>query len=158
MSNTPVLDQNIGWYLSGYADGEGSFCISFSLRSKLRAYIEVRPSFSVSQNSDRKEVLELFQTYFDCGTIRPDRSDKTVKYEVRSLRFLVERIIPHFRKYPLKSSKQRDFEKFAVVCELMERGEHRKKESLKQIVKLASGMNIGGIRKYSKEYLLHLVR
>ena len=39
-------------------------------RSKLRAGWEVRPSFSVSQNGDRAEVLYAIQAYFGCGSIR----------------------------------------------------------------------------------------
>jgi hypothetical protein len=66
---------------------------------------EIRPSFSVSQNRDRAEVLEMLQKHFGCGTIRPDRSDQTLKYEVRSVSDLVERVVPHFEKYPLLSGK-----------------------------------------------------
>ena len=43
----------LGWYLSGYTDGEGSFIISFSPREKLKVGIEVRPSFAVAQRKDR---------------------------------------------------------------------------------------------------------
>ena len=64
MPKTPAPNKDfIGQYLSGYADGEGSFCISFSPRPKLKTSLEVRPSFSVSQNGDRQEVLEIFQAY-----------------------------------------------------------------------------------------------
>src|SRR5947199_4294050 len=84
-------------YISGYADGEGCFTVSISPRPTLRVGWEVRPSFSVSQNADRSEVLILIQQYFGCGTLRPDRSDKTVKWETRSLPLLIERVIPHFR-------------------------------------------------------------
>ena len=157
MPNTPVLDQNIGWYLSGYADGEGSFCVSFSPREKLLAKLEVRPSFSVSQNGDRKEVLELFQAYFQCGTIRPDRSDKTLKYEVRSLQFLIEKIIPHFRMFRLLSNKKLDFERFARICELMLARKHREKEFLREIVEIACEMNSKEMRRYKKEQLLCLI-
>jgi hypothetical protein len=83
-------------YLSGYADGEGCFCVSIN-RSRRHAFgWEIRPSFSVSQNRDRAEVLEIFRHQLGCGSIRPDRSDKTLKYEVRSVSDLVERVIPHF--------------------------------------------------------------
>ena len=99
--------------------------VSVAPRPTLLVGWEVRPSLSVSQNADRSEVLLLMQRYFDCGTIRPDRSDRTLKWEVRRLPYLIERIIPHFRKYPMLSSKQRDFESFAAVCELMARGDHR---------------------------------
>ena len=57
-ANTPAGLMDISSYISGYVDGEGCFTVSFSPRSKLRVGWEVRPSFSVSQNADRSEVLE----------------------------------------------------------------------------------------------------
>ena len=112
-------------YISGYVDGEGCFTVSISPRPTLRVGWEVRPSLSVSQNGDRSEVLLAIQRYFGCGTLRPDRSDQTLKWEVRSLPVILAVIIPHFRQYPLQSGKQRDFELFADICERMARGEHR---------------------------------
>jgi LAGLIDADG endonuclease len=110
-------------YISGYADGEGCFTVSISPRSSLRTGWEVRPSFSVSQNGDRAEVLYVLQTYFGCGSIRPDRSDRTLKWETRRLDELVNRVVPHFVAYPLLSGKQFDFERFALVCRLMADGD-----------------------------------
>ena len=116
---------DVASYISGYVDGEGCFTVSIAPRPTLSVGWEVRPSLSVSQNADRSEVLLLIRRYFDCGTIRPDRSDRTLKWEVRRLPFLLDQIIPHFRMYPMLSAKQRDFESFAAVCELMARGDHR---------------------------------
>src|SRR6476646_591912 len=90
-------------YIYGYADGEGCFTVSISPRAKLLVGWEVRPSFSVSQNGDRAEVLHALQAYFGCGSIRPDRSDKTLKWETRRLEDLLGRVIPHFERYPLLS-------------------------------------------------------
>src|SRR6266567_8546426 len=101
-------------YISGYADGEGCFIISIAPRATLAVGWEVWPSFSVSQNGDRAEVLYALQAYFGCGSIRPDRSDQTLKWETRKLDDLVERIVPHFVRWPMVSGKQRDFERFAV--------------------------------------------
>ena len=72
-------------YISGYIDGEGCFTVSISPRAKLAVGWEVRPSLSVSQNGDRAEVLQLIRAHFGCGSIRPDRSDKTLKWETRRL-------------------------------------------------------------------------
>ena len=66
-------------FISGYVDGEGCFTVSISPRAKLVVGWEVRPGFSVSQKGDRAEVLQVLQAYFGCGSIRPDRSDRTVK-------------------------------------------------------------------------------
>ncbi len=92
---------DLTWYISGFVDGEGCFCVSFQPSRRHRHGWEVRPSFSVSQNADRAQLLHIIQKQWGCGFIRPDRSDKTIKYEVREVRHLVERVLLHFRAYPL---------------------------------------------------------
>jgi hypothetical protein len=135
-------------YLSGYVDGEGCFTVSISPRRTQRVGWEVRPSLSVSQNGDRAEVLLLCQEYFGCGTLRPDRSDKAVKWEVRSLPVWLARIIPHFVTYPLLSGKQRDFEAFADICRWMAEGRHLHLTGLQDIARRARSMNPSGKRGY----------
>lgn len=141
-------------YISGYVDGEGCFTVSISPRPTLVVGWEVRPSVSVSQNADRPEVLLMIQRYFGCGSMRPDRSDKTIKWEVRSLPLLVGRVIPHFRRYPLQSGKRADFERFASICERMDRGEHRTAAGLSEIVRLVRPMNPSGKRGHRPEEIL----
>src|SRR3954466_157458 len=140
-------------YISGYADGEGCFTVSIAPRATLAVGWEVRPSFSVSQNGDRAEILHALQSYFGCGSIRPDRSDRTLKWETRKLGELVERVVPHFKRL-LLSGKQLDFERFAFACRLMADGEHRRPEGLIQIVGIARGMNRSGRRRYDADEIL----
>jgi hypothetical protein len=118
----------------------------------------VRPSLSVSQNGDRIEVLLEIQRYFSCGSLRPDRSDRTVKWEARSLPLLVARIIPHFETHPLLSGKRNDFELFADICGRMARGEHRLTEGLIEIVRLAGAMNPSGKRGYEPESIVRALQ
>src|SRR3954470_12250245 len=145
-------------YISGYADGEGCFTVSISPRAKLLVGWEVRPSFSVSQNGDRAEVLHALQAYFGCGSIRPDRSDKTLKWETRRLEDLLERVIPHFERYPLLSGKRLDFERLAAVCRLQAGGAHRTSAGLIEIVELVRDMNPSGKRRYNAEEILAQLR
>ena len=145
-------------YISGYADGEGCFTVSISPRAKLRVGWEVRPSFSVSQNGDRAEVLYALQAFFGCGSIRPDRSDKTLKWETRRLEDILENVIPHFERWPLMSGKHYDFERFASVCRLMAAGGHRCRTGLTQIVELAQGMNPSGKRRYDAAAILETLQ
>ena len=145
-------------YISGYVDGEGCFTVSISPRAKLLAGWEVRPSLSVSQNGDRAEVLQLIQSLFGCGSIRPDRSDKTLKWETRRLEDLLGTVIPHFERYPLQSGKRRDFERFACVCRLMAAGAHRTSSGLVEIVELVSEMNPSGRRRYRTAEVLAKLR
>ncbi len=114
----------------------------------------MRPSFSVSQNGDRAEVLYTLKAFFGCGSIRPDRSDKTLKWETRRLEDILECVIPHFERWPLMSGKRRDFERFASVCRLMAAGEHRSQLGLIEIVELARGMNPSGKRRYDAAAVL----
>src|SRR5207237_3372832 len=125
---------NLPAYITGYVDGEGCFTVSFSPRRKLRIGWEVRPSFSVSQNADRSEVLSAMKDYFGCGSIRPDRSDSTLKYEVRNIDDLIRKVVPHFERYPLLSSKKKEFERFASICNLVQQNAHLTENDLRELV------------------------
>jgi hypothetical protein len=151
LHNTPALifAMDLASYISGFVDGEGCFCVSFIPSKRHRFGWEIRPSFSVSQNGDRAELLYTIQKLWGCGFIRPDRSDKTLKFEVRKVRDLVEVVLPHFRAYPLVSSKQRDVERFDSICQMIHSGRHLEPEGLQRIVQLAMEMNPSGKRKYT---------
>ena len=138
-------------YLSGYADGEGCFCVTFNKSKRHKFGWDIRPSFSVSQNSDRAEILRMFQDYLGCGFIRPDRSDKTLKFEVRCVSDLANKVIPHFRKYPLLSSKNKDFEIFAEICNKVNKQEHLKENGFGEIVQLALALNPSGRKKFPRK-------
>jgi hypothetical protein len=145
-------------YISGFVDGEGCFCVSFQPSRRHRHGWEVRPSFSVSQNADRADLLHKLRELWNCGSIRPDRSDKTLKYEVRNVGDLVEKVIPHFRQYPLLSSKQSDVERFDQICQLIAAGKHLEADGFEQIVQLAIEMNPSGKRKYTGSDILTSLR
>src|SRR5688572_24396044 len=141
-------------YISGYVDGEGCFTVSIAPRASLLVGWEVRPSLSVSQNGDRAEVLHALQAYFGCGSIRPDRSDRTLKWETRRLEDILGRVLPHFEHWPLMSGKRYDFDRFAAVCQLMAAGQHRSRTGLIRIVELAREMNPSGRRRYDASVIL----
>ena len=141
-------------YISGFVDGEGCFCVSFQPSRRHRLGWEVRPSFSVSQNRDRSELLYKIQEMWGCGFIRPDRSDNTLKFEVRKVSHLVEKVLPHFREFPLLSAKQEDVMYFEKVCMLIYKGEHKTVSGFEQIVAAAMKMNSSGKRKYSGSEIL----
>ena len=156
--NTPTLRRELANYISGYVDGEGCFSVSVSKREKLKIGWEVKPSFCVGQNYDRREVLDLMIVYFGCGHIRRDWGDRTLKYEVRKIDDLLEKVIPHFEKLPLKSAKQKDFLRFAEICRQMKVLEHHKKSGLRTILKSAYEMNGSGKRKLPLSAILKTIR
>jgi len=118
-------------YISGFTDGEGTFSISFSIRPKLKTQIEVRPSFSISQHKRNLMILKEIKEYFTVGAIRFSKKDQNYKYEVRSTKDLVDKIIPHFIAYPLKTSKLKDFRLFSEVCGMISSNLHLRRKYLK---------------------------
>ena len=149
---------NLHAYISGFVDGEGCFCVSFQPSRRHRFGWEVRPSFSVSQNADRADLLPRIQELWQCGFIRPDRSDKTLKLEVRNIRDLVEKVLPHFREHPLMSSKQQDVVRFDRICRLVFEGKHLEREGFEEIVRVAMEMNPSGKRRYTASEILNSLR
>lgn len=128
------------YYVTGLVEGEGSFYVGILPRLLEHVKREVRPSFSLSQNKENKEIIFLLKEFFDCGSIRPSRKDNTLKYEVRSLEDLSERVVPHFEKYPLRGQKRKDFKVFKEIIGLMKKRKHLEKEGLKEIVELVIRM------------------
>jgi hypothetical protein len=147
-------ERNIPEYITGYVDGEGCFTVTFNEKSKALLGWEFRPSFSVSQNEDRRQVLDLIKEYFGCGFIRRDWSDKTVKFEVRDRNDLMKKIIPHFEKFPLISVKHNDFILFKTICEIVDSRRHLSKNGFIEIINLAYQMNGSGKRKRTKEEII----
>ncbi len=144
------------WYITGIVEGEGSFCVSFTLKERLSVKIETRPSFSITLTKKDFELLKKIKDFFGCGFIRYSKGDRTYKYEVRAIKELVKIIIPHFQKYPLMGIKNESFKKFTIICEKVYANLHLNKKNLREIIEIAYDMNYGK-RKYSREYLLKLL-
>ena len=150
--------RNIPEYITGYVDGEGCFSVTFNAKPKALLGWKFRPSFSVSQNEDRRQVLDLIKSYFGCGFIRRDWSDKTVKFEIRDHKDLVQKVIPHFEKFPLISAKHNDFILFKTICEIVDSQKHLSRVGFAAIVNLSYQMNGSGKRKRTKEEIISSLR
>jgi LAGLIDADG endonuclease len=144
------------WYVTGLSEGEGCFCVSFAIRAKLKTGLEARPSFSLSLNRKDRQLLQDLHAFFGCGWIRESRSDRTFKYEARSIGDLVDSINPHFEEFPLRGDKARSFNGFSRICQLIEQGDHLKRQGMREIVAIAYEMNLGK-RRHSQATLLRVL-
>src|SRR3989344_4505921 len=150
--------RNIPEYITGYVDGEGCFTVTFNQKLKANLGWEMKPSFSVSQNEDKRQVLDIIREYFGCGYIRRDYADKTVKFEVRDHNDLMTKIIPHFERFPFLSSKQKDFELFKKICKIVDLKLHLKREKFIEIIQLAYQMNGSGKRRRTQKEIINSLR
>jgi hypothetical protein len=150
------ISDSIGYYLAGFADGEGSFNISFRPHPDFNAAWKVSACFNVSQKD--KVILALFKKHLQCGTLR-SRPDGVWYFEVNNLTSLKENVIPFFKKYHFLSAKKKsDFAMFQQIIMLMQQNKHLTKDGILQIMALRNKMNAAGKRKFSDEEIIQTVK
>ena len=148
------VPERIGYYLAGFADGEGSFNVSFRKRKDYTMPWKISLCFNVSQRD--KVILALFKRHLNCGTLR-SRADGVWYYEVNNLNAIEEKVIPFFNRFGfLSAKKKRDFSKFKQLAKLIKEGNHLNKTGIQSILDIRKEMNDGGVgkRKYSDEAIL----
>ncbi len=152
MYNTSIKS-SLGHYLSGFADGEGSFNVSFRKRADYKLPWKISLCFNISQRE--KPILALFKKHLRCGTMR-QRKDGVWYYEVNNLNTIIENVIPFFKRFKfLSQKKKRDFAKFIRIAELMAKEQaHLHKEGIEQILEIRKDMNDGGKRKYTDDEIM----
>src|SRR3989344_7766977 len=131
-----------GW-INGFVDGEGCFTISI-IRNKYG--LQVFPEFVVSQGEKSRTALKKIEKFFGCGYInlntrRDNHHEQMLKYCVRSIHDLNNKIIPFFEKNNLKTYKQRDFQVFRRIIKMMINRKHRSEKGLEKIRALLQTMN-----------------
>jgi len=143
---------DVGNYLAGFADGEGSFNVVFRPRDDYKSSWKVSLCFNISQKDE--VILALYKRYLQCGTMR-SRHDGVWYYEVNNLTAVVENVIPFFKKFGfLSAKKKRDFAKFRKLAEILKARKHEGIEGIKEILNIRRDMNDGGKRKYTDEMIL----
>jgi LAGLIDADG endonuclease len=132
------VPSEIGHYLAGFTDGEGSFNVSFRKRGDYAMPWKVSLCFN--------------------GTMRT-RRDGVWYYEVNTFTAIVENVIPFFDRFGfLSAKKQRDFAKFKQIARLIREARHLSREGIDEILAIRRDMNDGGAmrRKYSDDSIIEL--
>ena len=156
--NVNEIPERIGYYLAGFADGEGSFNVSFRRRKDYSMPWKVSLCFNVSQRD--KVILALYKRHLRCGTLR-SRKDGVWYYEVNNFTAIQENVIPFFNRFGfLSAKKKRDFLKFKQIAGLIAENKHLKRNGIRRILEIRKTMNDGGVgrRKFSDAEILSLVK
>ena len=132
-------------WITGFVDGEGCFHVGINPHREMTAGFQVLPEFTVVQHERDVQILHALKTHFGCGVVRVSHGDR-MAYRVRSLKHLLEHIVPFFVEHPLKTKKNVDFLKFRDVLLLMEAGTHLTAEGIERIRSIARQMNRGHSR------------
>ncbi len=107
------------WWIVGFVDGEGCFCVSTFRNRTTRSGYQTLFEFVVTQGERSRNAMEAIKTYFGCGGIYINRrydnhTYNLLRYCVRKRSDLKEKIIPFFTKYRLQTSKREQFERFCA--------------------------------------------
>ena len=158
----------IGWVI-GFVDGEGCFSVCFvkqpdrkepsRTRRGYKTGYQIFHDFAVTQGAKSLNSLKELKEFFGVGNIYlntryDNHKEHLQRYVVRKREDLLRVVIPFFRRYPMKTSKQTDFEKFAQCVEMVQRSEHLSIEGMVRIARIASTMN----RKKPRENLIRILR
>jgi hypothetical protein len=153
-----------GWVI-GFVDGEGCFSIGLVRqpsrpgRSGYTTGYQVSHDFVVTQGASSVACLQDLCEFFGVGKVYVNRRhdnhrEHLHRYSVCRREDLLERIIPFFRQYPLRTVKRFDFEKFASCVELMAEGHHKTHAGLAEIVEVMQTMN----RRKPRHELIRILR
>ena len=156
MRDYKSINQNHGYYIAGFADGEGSFNISLKKRKDYAGKWKITASFNVSQKD--RTILAFIKKVIGCGTLRT-RKDGVVYYEVTNITSLYENVLPFFKRFRfLSANKKRNFTIFSKVVTKMYRKEHLTEGGFKEILELREKLNagIGRKRKYTLQDVQHM--
>ena len=131
------------WFISGFADAEGSLVVIVRKNNKFRLGWRVEIVFRIGLHKRDLALLEQIQAYFGgIGSIVKQGKD-VVAYRVSSHKDILNYILPHFDKYPLITHKREDYLLWREVVLKMKAGQHLLTEGLQDIVNLRAFINLG---------------
>jgi len=141
-------------WIVGFTDGEGCFSVSIFRNKTSKFGWQVFPEFVITQGQKSLPALKLFQSYFGSGNIfvnkRYDNHHEYLyRYCVRSVQDLYLKIVPFFRKHSLRTAKQKDFELFAEIVQMLIKRKHLTSNGMQTIAKKIQKMN----RKKTSQFL-----
>lgn len=134
--------------MTGFIDGEGCFFIGVFKNSTMTLGYQVQLTFSITQHSRDKALLDSFVPFFQAGSVTPQGTTK-YEFRIRSLDEFERVLFPMLDKYPLLTQKRHDAADFRLVHSLMKEGKHLTAEGLTQIKAIKAGTNRG--RSHSNE-------
>ena len=142
ISRKGLSGENLGYFLTGFVEGEGSFNVSLRKKADYKVGWQVVMSFNVSQKDP--SILYLLKNTLECGIIKVRKFDDLYSYDVTKPQDIIDKIIPYFEIFPIVSkSKKTNFETFCKIASLMKQGKHRNLEGLKLILHLREKLNEG---------------
>lgn len=128
-------------WVTGLIDAEGCFHLGVIKRARSPLGWEINPAFKLALDKRDSHILVLLKSFLGVGTIT--QSGSIVQFQIRSVKDLVNSLIPHLDKYPLQTQKQADYLLFKSGIELLNLKANKTVEGLQKFVNIRAAMNFG---------------
>jgi hypothetical protein len=143
-------------WIQGFTDAEGCFYFYMgkpNIKGKESSTWYLQASLEIAQNTHDVAVLELIQSFFGCGIIKPKRTNNELKtaqsvrsvsrYVVSNLSDVMNVIIPFFDAHPLFTSKSLDYEDWKTIIQMKVSKEHFTEAGVQKMFQIKSQMKRG---------------
>ena len=131
-----TIDPN---WLAGFTSAEGCFFIVITSNKTHSIGFQVLLVFIVTQHSRDENLIRRIRAYLNCGQVYKNRD--AFDYRVTKFIDITDKIIPFFKKYPIRGVKALDFADWCKAAELIKNKKHLTAEGLDEIRHIKEGMN-----------------
>lgn len=117
------VDPQDAAYICGLVDGEGSFVAYLTTQSaKPRAHgLGIGLCLRIGMRIDEMPLMKWLHQFWQCGSVHSSRRSNQcpmAAFQISAKRDLVYRVIPFFRRFPLRAKKRQDFEVWQRMARL----------------------------------------
>lgn len=127
-------------WISGFTDGDGSFSIRISQKVNSKTF-NVAVRFRLTQHIRDVHLLGVIVEYFGCGQVYTRATKLACDLQISGISDINMKVIPLFKKCPLRTVKEKDFKDFSLVAGYILTKKHMTPEGLALIRVLKSNMN-----------------
>jgi hypothetical protein len=128
--------------VTGFSDGEGCFHVEVIPNSSVKVGYLVSAVFSISLHSKDVNILRQIKSYFnEVGSLSVNSKINKCFYRVKSIDEIVNNIIPHFDKYPLKSRKNADYVLWKNIANIINLKGHLNNHGFQEILNNKATLN-----------------
>ena len=128
-------------WLAGFTSAEGCVKVNIQKSPKAKLGETVNLIFQLTQHMRDEELMKILINYLNCGWVKKIRT--WFDFRVAKFQDITEKIIPFFKKYPIRGVKAQNFADWCKVAEMMKDKKHLTSEGLQQIKKIKVKMNTG---------------
>ena len=127
-SQPDTIDFN---WLSGFTAGEGSFMIIIKKNITCITGYQIQATLNIGQQIIDRDQLNHIKSLQGCGNIYEDKENSRIIVTKREE--IQNRIVPYQKSYPLMNNKQKSFEIWCEVVEMIKNKEHLSLVGLQKI-------------------------